>query len=97
MKKSLAMLCASIAVAGCGSNDYRPPDAPSDRPPAYRDGYADGCGSAQENAKYKKDLQRMKDSLYANGWYDGFEECGPSRRSNSRNERERRIPPVNPR
>jgi len=43
-------------------------------PPAFRDGYADGCASAggnvaRNNARFRGDLQ------YAQGWRDGLDIC----------------------
>jgi hypothetical protein len=46
-------------------------------PPAYVDGYVDGCSSGMRMAgetayKYRKDAERAdKDALYARGWHDG--------------------------
>lgn len=46
-------------------------------PPAYVDGYVDGCSSGlrmagDNNFKYKKNAERAdRDALYAKGWNDG--------------------------
>jgi hypothetical protein len=50
-------------------------------PQAYREGYADGCSSGyvaagQPYMKYKKDVYRSgSDSLYREGWNDGYNTC----------------------
>ncbi|RMQ41288.1 putative Lipoprotein [Pseudomonas cichorii] len=50
-------------------------------PPAFADGFQDGCGSGKEAAGaftglFKKDVPRyLKDKLYAEGWNDGFRQC----------------------
>jgi len=46
-------------------------------PPAFRDGYADGCNSARLLVGVKRNEERFKsDSLYAQGWRDGNDVCG---------------------
>lgn len=45
-------------------------------PPAFRDGYLDGCNTARRNADKIQDKERYKnDSMYAAGWRDGFDIC----------------------
>ena len=51
------------------------------KPPAYVDGYVDGCSSGRSmagdrNFKYRKDDGRSdRDALYARGWQDGQIAC----------------------
>lgn len=51
------------------------------KPPAYVDGYVDGCASGRLMAgdtsfKYRKDIARAdRDALYARGWQDGQIAC----------------------
>lgn len=51
------------------------------QPPAYVDGYVDGCSSGRRlggdnHFKYKKDSARAdRDALYARGWQDGHITC----------------------
>ena len=51
------------------------------KPPAYVDGYIDGCSTGRRMAgenqfSYRKDAERMeKDALYARGWQDGQITC----------------------
>ena len=48
-------------------------------PPAFREGYADGCNSARLLVGVKRNEERFKtDSLYAQGWRDGNDVCGKS-------------------
>lgn len=43
-------------------------------PPAFRDGYNDGCASVR--GATRRDAKRMKDdSQYASGWQDGYSIC----------------------
>lgn len=72
-------------LIGCASQpDDRIREKVASRPPAYQDGYVDGCRSGQgdaanSSADYKKDKARMaSDKNYANGWYDAYEECKAS-------------------
>jgi flagellar biosynthesis/type III secretory pathway protein FliH len=50
-------------------------------PPAYADGYDDGCHSGKAAAgsmfdHFTKNVQRFSsDSQYAQGWKDGFNQC----------------------
>ncbi|MFA7269170.1 MAG: hypothetical protein WC073_07495 [Sterolibacterium sp.] len=85
MKNRYGMLVVAAMMVGCASSsDHLIRDRTRNRPPAYQDGYADGCQSGQadivhSSTKYKKDAGRIaSDKLYTNGWYDGFEECKAS-------------------
>ncbi|UCH47250.1 MAG: hypothetical protein JSU95_14310 [Betaproteobacteria bacterium] len=45
-------------------------------PPAFREGYLDGCNTARRNSDKIQDETRYKnDSMYAAGWRDGFDIC----------------------
>jgi hypothetical protein len=45
-------------------------------PPAFRDGYADGCQSAKPfAAKHRDDARYARDTQYASGWRDGYDIC----------------------
>jgi hypothetical protein len=76
---AFAVLVTAVALAACGSVE----DALIERglPPAYAEGYADGCASGKEAAgglfaEARKDASRYDtDSQYARGWNEGFEEC----------------------
>ena len=72
-----ALLLAAL-LAGCGSPPAVTPEAPpvnlSGFPPAFREGYADGCNTARGSAK--QDAARMKtDGSYAQGYNDGLTGC----------------------
>ncbi len=62
-------------------------------PPAYADGFDDGCGSGRQAAGL--DQRRipqgrpryLHEAIYASGWGDGFEQC----RSMARSEERRRF------
>ncbi len=76
MRLILAVLALALA-AGCTS---QPTSAPQPKvnlsgyPPAFRDGYTDGCASV--NAARKRDEARFKaDASYAQGWRDGYDIC----------------------
>jgi hypothetical protein len=81
MRNGYVVLVAAIMLAGCAaSKEVRVPEQLAKRPQAYRDAYIDGCKSAQSKES-QKDMERMqKDSLYANGWYEGYEECTANNR-----------------
>ncbi len=72
---ALCILLAALC-AGCAT---KPPAAKVNLtgfPPAFRDGYNDGCRSAQPGALKRRDETRFsKDTQYANGWRDGYDIC----------------------
>ncbi|WP_031759324.1 hypothetical protein [Pseudomonas aeruginosa] len=69
------------------------PLPPRGSPPAYADGFDDGCGSGRQAAgsisgEFRKDVPRyLREAIYASGWGDGFEQC----RSMARSEERRRF------
>jgi hypothetical protein len=80
LQSALAALIATLALAACSSVK----EAMIERglPPAYAEGYDDGCASGKEAAgglfaNARKDTTRYgaADGQYAQGWNDGFEKC----------------------
>ncbi len=82
--KNLPALLILIAAAGCATQPQPPAPAAtpapapavnlSGYPPAFRQGYTDGCASV--NAARKRDDARFKsDANYAQGWRDGYDIC----------------------
>lgn len=72
------MLLLAAVLAACGGQPTVTPEAPpvnlSGFPPAFREGYADGCNTARGSAK--QDAARMKtDGSYAQGYKDGLTGC----------------------
>ena len=72
------IIISAALVAGCAGHPAPTPEAPgvnlSGYPPAFRAGYADGCGSV--NAARKRDEARFKsDASYRQGWQDGYDIC----------------------
>jgi hypothetical protein len=72
------MLLLAAVLAACGAQPTVTPQAPpvnlSGFPPAFREGYADGCNTARGSAK--QDTARMKtDGSYAQGYNDGLTGC----------------------
>lgn len=48
-------------------------------PPAFKDGFSDGCESLRGN--YRRDASRFgKDNDYTLGWHDGYSICGRQKR-----------------
>jgi hypothetical protein len=76
---TLAALAVTLALAGCVS--VRETMIERGFPPAYADGYADGCSSGDEAAgglfyDTRKDTTRYStDRQYAQGWDSGFRQC----------------------
>lgn len=82
--KIALLVCA--ALLGFGQAGCAPVDRVTDRntvgqPPAYVDGYRDGCGSGYVAtghlyASAAKDVERyISDQVYKIGWDDGFATC----------------------
>jgi len=71
-------------LSGCGTPAKSPPPAVNlaGFPPAFKDGYNDGCQSVNAHAGTHRDEKRFaSDRQYASGWRDGFDACS---RSNNR-------------
>ncbi|MCO7555026.1 hypothetical protein [Metapseudomonas otitidis] len=79
------LICAALLLAGCETtHDYL---VAQGYPPAFADGYQDGCSSGRQAAgaitgEFRKDVPRyLRDRTYAEGWGDGFEQCKEQMRS----------------
>lgn len=75
-------------LLGCGTTrDYL---VHQGYPPAFADGFQDGCNSGHQAAgaisgTYHKNVPRyLADAQYATGWGDGFEQCQAMARSRER-------------
>ena len=79
-----------LVIAGCASTNTSKKVKPSDPfppstrptynlsgyPPAFKDGYIDGCETAKKSTYSFKDDQRFtEDNQYRNGWKDGYNMC----------------------
>jgi hypothetical protein len=79
MKMQWMVLSLAVGLAGCQSTHDQL--LAEGYPPAFADGYQDGCGSGRQAAgsiggEFKKDAPRfLKDQLYSQGWTDGFRQC----------------------
>ncbi|TDV60369.1 hypothetical protein [Pseudomonas sp. LP_7_YM] len=79
MNTRWAGLCCCLVVAGCQStHDQLLAEGYS---PTFADGFEDGCSSGRQSidamkGQYKKDVPRyLRDTIYAQGWSDGFRQC----------------------
>jgi hypothetical protein len=76
---TLAALVTTMALAACGS--VRETKIKQGFPPAYADGYADGCSSGRAAAggvfdETRKDTTRYgTDRQYTEGWDNAFQQC----------------------
>ena len=79
LQATLAALLTALALAGCASVE----ETMIERgfPPAYAEGYDDGCASGNEAGgrlfgEARKDANRYAtDGQYAQGWNEGFASC----------------------
>jgi hypothetical protein len=74
----LVLLAAVIATGGCATQAAAPPPRQVNLqgfPPAFKEGYADGCDSARARS-VRRDADRYKtDFDYTQGWNDGHSIC----------------------
>jgi len=77
LKAAGAMLVLVALLGACVSPKPPPPKVNlGGFPPAFRDGYADGCQSAKPGASRRRDETRFgQDTQYAMGWRDGYDIC----------------------
>lgn len=77
MKRQYLIVAAALIVSACTTSQSKEPEFNlSGYPPAFRDGYMDGCNTTRLAASAKRDEARFKeDSMYAAGWRDGFDIC----------------------
>ncbi|MDR0281172.1 MAG: hypothetical protein LBJ37_25195 [Paucimonas sp.] len=70
---------AVLFLAGCQSTHQQLIE--KGYPPAYADGFQDGCGSGRQAAgvmagEFRKDVPRyLHNRQYETGWDDGFRQC----------------------
>jgi hypothetical protein len=73
----LLLLCASALVGSCTPVRKDANVNLAGYPPAFREGYVDGCESSRRASAQMKNEDRFKhESQYASGWRDGFDICG---------------------
>jgi hypothetical protein len=68
---------AAALLAGCTPSASTPPASEVNLagfPPAFRDGYNDGCRSAT-GLRRRDDKRFADDRQYASGWRDGLDMC----------------------
>jgi len=72
-----ALMLATILLAACAAP--KPPPSQVNLagfPPAFREGFADGCQSVKPGAARRRDETRYtQDPQYAMGWRDGYDMC----------------------
>lgn len=74
-------LLALVLLTACASSKERL--LAQGYPPAFANGYEDGCGSGRQAAgaldNFRKDVPAyLADAQYATGWDDGFRQCQAS-------------------
>ncbi|MDH0732258.1 hypothetical protein N5F23_17545 [Pseudomonas sichuanensis] len=72
-------LCVLLLLAGCETTHEQMVN--QGFPPAYADGFQDGCSSGRQAAgpmagDFRKDVARyLHNRQYESGWDDGFRQC----------------------
>jgi hypothetical protein len=73
---------ACVSLGGCIFFSS-PADRAIRKSPSFRDGYADGCASAQQQGAdfrgnpVRDDAQYNSDQVYRTGWGSGYQNCRP--------------------
>ena len=72
-----ALMVAMTLVGACAAPKPAPPNVNlAGFPPAFRDGFGDGCQSAKPGSARRRDETRYAhESQYATGWRDGYDMC----------------------
>lgn len=74
-----AVSMAIVLLAACTQPPPKPTEPPVNLagfPPAFKEGYLDGCHSAKRGGTSKPDPKRYaEDTQYAAGWRDGADMC----------------------
>jgi len=80
--KNIVMLCIAAALSACATNMQRVErEVGAGQPMPYKEGYKSGCDSGYVAAghpyyRFNKDVSRYgSDTLYKQGWDDGFSVC----------------------
>lgn len=82
---AIPLVLGAALLAGCESTHQHL--IAEGYPPAFADGFSDGCSSGRQAAgvitgAFRKDVPRyLKERTYAEGWGDGFEQCKEQVRS----------------
>jgi hypothetical protein len=78
LRRALRAWLAASVLAACTPTPSKPPASQVNLggfPPTFRDGYNDGCRSAQGGSTRRDDKRYAEDRQYAAGWRDGFDIC----------------------
>ena len=79
MWRCFAVLSVLMLIGGCQSTHEEL--LAKGYPPAFADGFDDGCSSGRQaagaiNGTFRKNVLRyLDDARYAEGWSDGFRQC----------------------
>jgi len=73
----LGLVLSTLLAGACAASKPPPPKVNLvGFPPAFQDGYADGCQSAKPLSPKRRDETRyLRDAQYAAGWRDGYDIC----------------------
>ena len=76
-KTAGALMAAMTLLGACAAPKSSPPTVNlAGFPPAFRDGFTDGCQSAKPGAAKRRDETRYaQEPQYAGGWRDGYDTC----------------------
>ncbi len=73
LKAGAAQAIAALALAGCAESGRQ--TNLSGFPPAFQQGYTEGCQSASTRRTRRNDGRYRADEDYMQGWNDGYNVC----------------------
>lgn len=72
----LLLLTVLVVVAACAPAPQKEPNVNlGGYPPAFRDGYLDGCNTARRGKSVRDESRFKSDPMYTAGWRDGHDIC----------------------
>ncbi|MGY4524234.1 hypothetical protein [Pseudomonas sp. UBA4617] len=95
MSRYWSGLCIALLLAGCETT--REQMVARGYPPAFADGYEDGCSSGRQATglmvgDFRKDVQRyLHERQYEAGWDDGFRQCQAMQNSEQQRQYQERF------
>jgi hypothetical protein len=82
---AIAIALATTLLIGCSPPAKAPPSNINlaGFPPAFKEGYSDGCQSVGQTNMRRDDKRFASDRQYASGWRDGFGACSRTKGQNN--------------
>lgn len=74
--RTTLLVAVLLLAAACAPAPQKEPDINlAGYPPAFQEGYLDGCNSARRGRTIRDEARFKSDSQYSAGWRDGHDIC----------------------